>query len=116
MVPLNMRTASLYYTDPAEWIAGLFEGDRAPAAARAMKISTFLLVIGLLGALAGVVLWDWSVFAGIGFDLPPVGWIALGFGVLVTIAIGSGLMFLVFYSSRHGYDDAVGSKDEDGTA
>ena len=33
------------------------------------------------------------------------GWIALGLGALATLVLGAGLMFLVFYSSRHGYDD-----------
>jgi len=33
------------------------------------------------------------------------GMIALGLGVLATLVLGVGLMFLVFYSSRHGYDD-----------
>jgi hypothetical protein len=108
-----MSSACLYYTDPVPLMRRPLKAISATMAA--MKISTLLVIVGLLGALAGVVLWDWSVFAGIGFDLPPIGWIALGLGALVTIAIGSGLMFLVFYSSRHGYDDAVGSKDEDGT-
>ena len=35
---------------------------------------------------------------------------ALGFVVLMIIgcfAVGGGLMFLIFYSARYGYDDAV---------
>ena len=34
------------------------------------------------------------------------GTIAMILGVLFTIAIGAGLMGLIFYSSRRGYDDA----------
>jgi hypothetical protein len=34
------------------------------------------------------------------------GTIALIFGGLFTIVVGGGLMGLIFYSSRHGYDDA----------
>ena len=33
------------------------------------------------------------------------GMIALAVGVVVTVALGAGLMFLVFYSNRKGYDD-----------
>jgi hypothetical protein len=33
------------------------------------------------------------------------GWLALGFGITVTLALGVGLMGLVFISSRRGYDD-----------
>jgi len=37
--------------------------------------------------------------------MPAVGWIALAIGVLLTIAVGCGLMFLMFWSSRRGYDE-----------
>jgi hypothetical protein len=32
------------------------------------------------------------------------GWTFLGLGVVVTIALGAGLMALVFYSARHDMD------------
>jgi hypothetical protein len=35
------------------------------------------------------------------------GWIALGLGTFFSLAIGCGLMALMFYSSRSGYDDVV---------
>ena len=76
-----------------------------------MKIATILLIAGLGLALGGIVWWDWSVFATIGFDMPAVGWVALILGSLVTIAVGAGLMFLMFWSNRHGFDDAVGHTD-----
>jgi len=40
------------------------------------------------------------------------GWIALTLGVVVTMAVGVGLMALVFFSARRGYDDAVGREDD----
>ena len=36
------------------------------------------------------------------------GIIALVAGVVVALALGVGLMALVFYSSRHGHDDQAG--------
>src|SRR5260370_39336678 len=33
------------------------------------------------------------------------GYLAMAFGVLFTIAVGAGLMGLIFYSSRRGYDE-----------
>jgi hypothetical protein len=36
------------------------------------------------------------------------GWIALVLGVLVTLALGVGLMALVFISNRRGYDEPPG--------
>jgi len=44
------------------------------------------------------------------------GWLALGIGIVVTAALGGGLMTLVFYSDRAGYDEAaseVGSGPDD---
>lgn len=35
-----------------------------------------------------------------------VGWLAMAFGVVATLGLGIGLMTLMFYSSRHGYDEA----------
>jgi hypothetical protein len=33
------------------------------------------------------------------------GWIAMGLGTVLSLALGFGLMWLSFYSSRHGFDD-----------
>jgi hypothetical protein len=35
------------------------------------------------------------------------GWIALGLGTFLSLAVGGGLMALVFYSARKGYDDRI---------
>jgi hypothetical protein len=35
------------------------------------------------------------------------GWLAMGLGIVVTLALGIGLMALVFISSRRGYDEAA---------
>lgn len=41
------------------------------------------------------------------------GWIALAIGVIFSLAVGIGLMLLVFFSSRHGYDERVRDFDKD---
>jgi hypothetical protein len=33
------------------------------------------------------------------------GWLAMGLGIVATLALGIGLMSLVFISSRRGYDE-----------
>jgi hypothetical protein len=66
-----------------------------------------LIVFVPLFALLALAIW----FAGrswvhLGGDpIPLYGWFAIAGGVLVSLAVGGGLMALVFYSSRHGYDD-----------
>jgi len=46
-------------------------------------------------------------------DITVHGWIALSIGVLFSLVIGIGLMALVFFSSRHGYDERVRDFDKD---
>ena len=46
---------------------------------------------------------NWNFVGNSGIDLN--GWIALILGVVVTLAVGIGLMTLVFVSNRRGYDD-----------
>jgi hypothetical protein len=54
-------------------------------------------------AMSAVVVHRW---VGIGdAQISPAGWAALVLGVLATLALGVGLMALMFFSSRRGYDD-----------
>jgi hypothetical protein len=40
-----------------------------------------------------------------GSEISLAGWLAMGLGIVVTLALGIGLMTLVFISSRRGYDE-----------
>jgi hypothetical protein len=65
---------------------------------------TVLVVLSLL--LAGtlvVVYLGWSLAQGT--DVPPSGYVAMALGVLASLGVGFGLMALIFYSSRKGYDE-----------
>ena len=69
-----------------------------------MKTATLIAVLGtllLVTLLAGIYLW-WSLGE---VDISIHGLIAMTLGCVVSLALGGGLMFLVFYSSRHGHDD-----------
>jgi predicted benzoate:H+ symporter BenE len=47
-----------------------------------------------------------TLWTGIGdSEISPACWIAMGFGVIITLALGIGLMTLVFISNRRGYDE-----------
>ena len=43
-----------------------------------------------------------------GDAIPFYGYVAIVGGVLFSLLVGGGLMALVFYSNRHGYDDLSG--------
>lgn len=66
-----------------------------------------LIVFVPLFALLVAALW----FAGSawvrlsGDAIPLYGWVAIAGGVAFSLVVGGGLMALVFYSHRHGYDD-----------
>ena len=62
-------------------------------------------------AVLGIVVVIASLWAGIGeSEISLAGWLAMGLGIILTLAVGIGLMALVFISSRRGYDE-IGSKD-----
>lgn len=68
------------------------------------------LLYGTLFALLALSAW----FAGSAFvqmsgdPIPLYGYVAIAGGVLVSLLVGGGLMALIFYSNRHGYDDLSG--------
>jgi hypothetical protein len=68
-------------------------------------MKTALLILPLL-ALLGVALW-WAIHAwnSVDVEMSVHGYIAMILGIVFSLMIGCGLMGLMFYSSRHGYDD-----------
>jgi hypothetical protein len=68
----------------------------------------FALVAGLLALLAASI---WFAFGLLGTAetaaMPADAYIAMAVGIFFSIVVGCGLMALVFYSSRHGYDEAA---------
>lgn len=75
-----------------------------------------LLLIAVLGAILFIaVVMAVDVWSGAGdAGMSTHGYIAMALGIAATLALGGGLMALVFFSSRRGYDEAAASGDEDG--
>ncbi len=75
-----------------------------------------LFVAVALALILGAAVYSTShMWISIGSDGPGMtanGMTALILGGIGTLALGGGLMALVFYSSRRGYDDAVGLKHD----
>jgi hypothetical protein len=81
--------------------------------ARALSWGAYVLLAALLAMLVAVIyvaVSGWSSAAGT--DVPTEGYLALAFGVIVSMVVGVGLMALVFYSSRAGYDEPAKLRDE----
>ncbi|MFC4347596.1 hypothetical protein ACFO5Q_07030 [Kordiimonas lipolytica] len=68
----------------------------------------FLLIIGSVIALSAVAYWSLYVMGHIeGVELSGHGVAAMVVGLGFTILIGFGLMALIFFSNKHGHDEAV---------
>ena len=65
------------------------------------KILAFCL-ISLLVVAASITALVWTRMGEVSISVH--GFLALGLGVLLTFALGVGLMALVFFSNRYGYD------------
>ena len=82
------------------------EPERLPDRLRSPLMKTALVIIGLLallGVTVGWAIWGWQQTAGTAMVFH--GWLAMILGVVFTVVVGCGLMGLMFYSSRYGYDE-----------
>jgi SNF family Na+-dependent transporter len=76
-------------------------------------IAVLLLLLGCAGIIA---------YRGLTLDnadVPTSGYVAMVFGAIVSLIVGVGLMALIFYSSRTGYDEppvVVPEQREDSSA
>jgi len=61
-----------------------------------------IVLIGFLGVSIWYAVYSWNAI-GVA-HMSTFGWFALIAGSAITVAVGGGLMALVFYSSRNDYD------------
>jgi hypothetical protein len=71
-------------------------------------------ILAPLFAILAAALWfaarAWTAVEGP--PMPAVGYVAMTLGVIFSLLVGFALMALLFYSSRHGYDEAPHNEDE----
>jgi hypothetical protein len=71
------------------------------------------LIVPLFALLVAALWFAGSTWERLGGDpIPLYGWFAIIGGVFFSLLVGGGLMALIFYSSRHGYDDLSGGDDQ----
>jgi hypothetical protein len=72
------------------------------------------VILPLLAFLAASVWFAYYVWASdAGPPMPASGYAAMALGVLFSLVVGIGLMALVFYSNRHGYDEGGQGESQD---
>ena len=81
---------------------------KKPSVLGTVAVAVVLLVI--LAAAAWYAAGAWISIQGP--PMPTAGYVAMALGVVFSLVIGCGLMALLFYSSRHGYDEPSQSDDD----
>jgi hypothetical protein len=74
------------------------------------KLALIIPLMALLGGSLWFASLGWTALDGP--DMPTGLYVAMGLGIVFSILIGSGLMMLVFYSSRYGYDEPPQEQNE----
>lgn len=70
------------------------------------------IVIALLALLAAALYYAFGIWNALETaDMPGWMYVAMAGGVLFSLLVGCGLMALVFYSSRRGYDERASEND-----
>jgi hypothetical protein len=52
----------------------------------------------------------WTALSGP--PMPATGYVAMTIGIVFSLVVGCGLMALLFYSNRHGYDEPHRAEDD----
>jgi hypothetical protein len=91
---------------------GALAAGRPGAYMDGMKMAA--IILPLLAFLAASVWFAYYVWASdAGPPMPASGYAAMALGVLFSLVVGIGLMALVFYSNRHGYDEGGQGENQD---
>jgi len=69
-------------------------------------LASVAVVLALLAILAGALWYAAAAWVSLsGPPMPASGYVAMILGIVFSLIVGCGLMALLFYSSRHGYDE-----------
>jgi hypothetical protein len=78
-----------------------------------MSLGTIALVVALIAILAAALWYAAGAWiSDTGPPMPTVGYVAMILGIVFSLIVGCGLMALLFYSSRNGYDEPFQSEND----
>ena len=71
------------------------------------------LLVGMTALLIYALVYAWQIWTRLSnVEMGVHGWAAMILGVVLSVALGGGLMFLIFYSNRKGYDRINGEQPD----
>ena len=80
----------------------------------AWSTAGIVAMLGVLFIILAAAVWfasrAWTAVSGP--PMPMAGYVAMTLGVVFSLVVGCGLMALLFYSNRHGYDDQFKPDDD----
>ena len=83
------------------------DGQPASSVPQGGGIARWLVIAGLCAMLVAASVLGYLGWTSTDASVPASGYVALVLGVVFSLVVGVGLMALVFYSSRKGYDEPV---------
>lgn len=78
--------------------------DEIPEQKRTFRLGGWLAVLGLGAALGAVIWYAVHAWYRVPDQMSTNGWVAMTLGIVFSVILGAGLMALVFWSHRKGYD------------
>ncbi len=63
------------------------------------------LIVALVAILVLAILWAIYAWNSVEVEMSVHGYVAMILGIIFSLVVGCGLMALVFYSNRRGYDE-----------
>jgi hypothetical protein len=63
------------------------------------------LIVALVAILVLAILWAIYAWNSVDVEMSVHGYVAMILGIIFSLVVGCGLMALVFYSNRRGYDE-----------
>ena len=98
---------------PRFFILVLTQTDNPGSRPYMMPMRILYVAVPLFALLAFSVWFAAVAWGRLGGDaIPTYGYVAIAGGVFFSLLVGGGLMALVFYSNRHGYDDLSGGDND----
>ena len=88
-------------------MTGTDNQSTAPSNPGGGKFARWVVIAVLAALLVAACILGYLGWTSTNTSVPASGYVALVLGVVFSLVVGAGLMALVFYSSRKGYDEPV---------